>query len=89
MKLKYSELSIKNLKSFNQVDRTLIVKKLEYLKDNFTALKSSKKLRELKGTKHENQYRFTIARKIRAILVVENSELILLVLRVGLRKNIY
>lgn len=89
MKIRYSEQSVQDLKGFNAADKTLIVKKLHYLAENFEQLKQTKKIRELKGTKFENQYRFVIARKIRALFRVENDELILLILRIGLRKDIY
>ena len=89
MKIKYTEEAIRNIKSFNVVERQLITKKLHYLADNFQNLKLSKKVTELKGTEFEGQYRFVIARKIRAIFRIENGELILLILRIGQRKNIY
>ena len=89
MNIKYSEKSVKDLKSFSHPDRTLIVKKVHYLSDNFEALKKSKKVTQLKGSEFENQYRFVIAKKIRVLFRVENDEIILLVLRVGFRKSIY
>lgn len=89
MNIKYSEKSIKDLKSFSHPDRTLIVKKIHYLSDNFEVLKSSKKVTELKGSEFENQYRFVVAKKIRVLFRIENDEIILLVLRVGFRKSIY
>ncbi|MEA3331246.1 MAG: type II toxin-antitoxin system RelE/ParE family toxin [Campylobacterota bacterium] len=89
MNIKYSEKSVKDLKSFSHPDRTLIVKKIHYLADNFEVLKNSKKVTELKGSEFKNQYRFMVAKKIRLIFRVENSEIILLVLRVGFRKSIY
>ncbi|GAB4219123.1 MAG TPA: type II toxin-antitoxin system RelE/ParE family toxin [Spirochaetota bacterium] len=89
MKVKYSEQAVKDLETFNAVDRQLIVKKIHYLAENFQQLKKSKKVTQLKGTKYPDQYRYVIAKKIRAIFRVENNELILLVLRIGLRKNIY
>lgn len=67
----------------------LIVKKIHYLADNFEILKESKKVRELKGSQFDSQYRFTVARKIRILFRVEEDEIILLVLRIGFRKNIY
>ena len=89
MNIKYSEKSVKDLKSFSPPERTLIVKKLHYLAENFELLKESKKVRELKGSEFSNQYRFTVARKIRVLFRIENDEIILLVLRVGFRKDIY
>jgi len=89
MKIQYADTAVDNLKKFNSAERALIVKKIHYLADNFEALKTGKKLRELKGTEYKNQYRFTIARKIRAIFRVEDEKLILMVLRIGLRKDVY
>lgn len=89
MNIKYSEKSIKDLKTFSSPDRMLIVKKIHYLADNFEILKESKKVRELKGSQFDSQYRFTVARKIRILFRVEEDEIILLVLRIGFRKNIY
>ncbi|WP_051321469.1 type II toxin-antitoxin system RelE family toxin [Chrysiogenes arsenatis] len=89
MKIKYSEQALSDLKSFNQTDRQLIVNKIHYLRDNFTALAQSKKVTELKGTRFAGQYRFIVARKIRVLFRVQNNVMILLVLRVGLRKNAY
>lgn len=89
MNIKYSEKSIKDLKSFSHPDRTLIVKKIHYLAENFEILKDSKKVTELKGSEFENQYRFVVAKKIRVLFRIEDDEIILLVLRVGFRKSIY
>jgi len=89
LNIKYSEKSVKDLKTFSSPDRVLIVKKLHYLADNFEVLKKSKKVRELKGSEFKSQYRFTVARKIRVLFRIEDDEIILLVLRVGFRKSIY
>jgi len=89
VKVKYSDRAVKDLSGFNATDRTLIVTKIHYLADNFTSLKQSKKIRELKGTRYGGQYRYAIARKIRAIFRVEDDALVMLILRVGLRKDIY
>ncbi|MEA1955524.1 MAG: type II toxin-antitoxin system RelE/ParE family toxin [Campylobacterota bacterium] len=89
MNIKYSDKSVKDLKSFTHPDRVLIVKKIHYLAENFEDLKKSKKVTQLKGSEFENQYRFVVAKKIRVLFRVENDEIILLVLRVGFRKNIY
>jgi mRNA interferase RelE/StbE len=89
MKVKYSDQSVKDLKTFNSADRTLIAKKLHYLADNFEVLKASKKVRELKGSQFDGQYRYTIARKIRAIFRIDNGEIVMLVLRIGMRKDVY
>lgn len=89
MNIKYSEKSLKDLKSFSHPDRILIVKKIHYLAENFDALKISKKVTELKGSEFENQYRFVVAKKIRVLFRIEEDEIILLVLRVGFRKSIY
>lgn len=66
MKILYSQHSVKDLKEFNAPERILVAKKIEYLADNFEVLKVTKKIRELKGTQFEGQYRYTIARKIRS-----------------------
>lgn len=89
MNIKYSEKSVKDLKGFTHPDRTLIVKKLHYLAENFEILKESKKVRELKGSEFKDQYRFTVAKKIRVLFRVEDDNIILLVLRIGFRKDIY
>lgn len=89
MKIKYSEKSVKDLKKFTQPDRTLIVKKIHYLSDNFEALKKSKKVTQLKGCEFDKQYRFVVAKKIRVLFRIVDDEIILLVLRVGQRKSIY
>jgi len=89
LNIKYSEKSLKDLKSFSHPDRLLIVKKIHYLADNFEVLKSSKKVTELKGCKFKSQYRFIVAKKIRILFKTEDNDIILLILRVGFRKNIY
>jgi mRNA interferase RelE/StbE len=89
MQVLYSEQVSNDLAEFNQAERQLIAEKIEYLAANFDKLKFTKKAIDLKGTKHNNIYRFIIARKIRAIFKVENEKLVLLILRIGLRKNIY
>ena len=89
MNIKYSDKSVKDLKSFSHPDRVLIVKKIHYLADHFDLLKSSKKVTELKGSEFDSQYRFIVAKKIRVLFRIENDEIILLILRVGSRKNIY
>ena len=88
MRIEYTEIAIKDLLEFNEVDRRLIIKKIEYLAENFEILKKSKKVTELKG-KHKNKYRFVVARKIRVIFQIKNDKLIILILRVGKRKDIY
>ncbi|MBN2895372.1 MAG: type II toxin-antitoxin system RelE/ParE family toxin [Campylobacterales bacterium] len=89
MTIRYSEQAIKDLKAFNPAERVLIAQKIEYLSANLDILKRGKKVRELKGTRYEAQYRYTIARKIRAIFRIEGEEIILLVLRIGRRKEVY
>ena len=89
MKVKYANQAVSDLQNFNIADRTLIVKKIHYLADNFELLKQSKKVCELKGTRFPSQYRYTIARKIRAIFRIENNAIVLLILRVGRRKDVY
>ncbi len=87
-RLQLSDVAIEDLKSFNQAERILIGKKLRYLSENFDELKKTKKVTELKGTSYRH-YRFVIARKIRAIFEIENDKLILLVLKIGRRKDVY
>jgi mRNA interferase RelE/StbE len=89
LKVRYSDRAVKDLKDFNAVDRTLIATKIHYLADNFAQLTQSKKIRELKGTKYTGQYRYTIARKIRAIFRIEDDAIVMLILRLGRRKDIY
>jgi len=89
LKIEYSERSLKDLRSFPKPDRVLIVKKIHYLEENFELLKESKKVTQLKGCQYENQYRFVVARKIRVLFRIVDDKIILLVLRVGQRKNIY
>jgi mRNA interferase RelE/StbE len=88
MNIEYSEIAVKDLLEFNEIDRKLIVKKIEYLAENFEILKRGKKVTELKG-KHNGKYRFVAARKIRVIFQLKNDKLIILILRVGKRKDIY
>ena len=89
MKVKYANQAVNDLQCFNAADRTLIARKIHYLADNFEQIKQSKKVRELKGTKFSGQYRYTIARKIRAIFRIENNAIVLLILRIGHRRDIY
>lgn len=87
-KLLLTDTAVKNLKDFNHADGQLIAKKLRYLSENFQLLKQSKKITELKGTEYKH-YRFVIARRIRAIFEIKDDELILLVLKIGRRKDVY
>lgn len=87
-KLKLTDESIEHLKKFNHAEQQLIAKKLRYLEENFEALKTSKKVTQLKGTDY-NHYRYVIARRIRAVFEIDNGELILLVLKIGRRKDVY
>jgi len=89
VKVKYADQAFKDLKGFNAADRALIAKKIHYLADNLEQLKQTKKIRELKGTKYSGQYRYTIARKIRAIFRLEGDTVVMLILRIGRRKNVY
>jgi mRNA interferase RelE/StbE len=89
VKLIYSEEAVENLRRFDPVERQLIAKKLRYLAENFEALRRTKKVRELRGTHYPDQYRFVIARKIRAIFRVDGDRLVLLILRIGRRKDVY
>ena len=86
--LKLSATAVKNLKEFNHAEGQLIVKKLRYLSENFDTLKQSKKVTELKGTQYKH-YRFVIARRIRAIFEIKDEEIVLLVLKIGRRKDVY
>ena len=86
-KLKLTEIAEKDLKKFPSEEKVLIAKKLKYLAENFNSLKNTKKVRKLQG--YENYYRFVISKKIRAIFEVDGDELIILVLRIGKRKDIY
>ena len=87
-KLELTDVALKNLKAFNHAEQQLIAKKLRYLAENFDVLKQSKKITELKGTEYRH-YRFVIARKIRAIFEVQGETVVLLVLRIGRRKDVY
>lgn len=89
MKVKYSDQAVNDLKGFNAADRTLVAKKIHFLADNFQQLKQTKKVRELKGTKFSGQYRYTIARRIRAIFRLEDDAVVMLILRIGRRKDVY
>ena len=86
--LKLTDTAIASLKKFNHAEQQLIAKKLRYLSENFDALKTSKKVTELKGTDYKH-YRFVIARRIRAVFEIDNGKLMLLVLKIGRRKDIY
>ena len=87
-KLKLTDVAIKSLKKFNHAEQQMIAKKLRYLEENFVVLKDSKKVTELKGTNY-NHYRFVIARRIRAIFEIQNDKFVLLILKIGRRKDIY
>ncbi|RUM58713.1 MAG: plasmid stabilization protein [Persephonella sp.] len=82
-----SEVAEKNLKDFSPDERIFIAEKLKYLSENFEILKKSKKVKKLQG--YNNYYRFVISRKIRAIFEVQDDKLIILIIRIGKRKNIY
>lgn len=86
-KLKLTEIAEKDLKKFPSEEKVLIAKKLKYLAENFNSLQNTKKVRKLQG--YENYYRFVISKKIRAIFEVDGDELLILVLRIGKRKDIY
>ena len=88
MRLEFSEKSIDDLKSFSLDEKEFIFEKIKYLVKNYEILKNSKKITALKG-KHKGKYRFVIARKIRVIFQIKDNNLIILVLRVGRRKDIY
>ena len=86
-KLLFSEVAKKDLEKFTPDERVFIAEKLKYLSENFELLKKTKKVRKLKGS--NKFYRFVIARKIRAIFEVKDKKLIILILRVGKRKDVY
>ncbi|SNR68893.1 type II toxin-antitoxin system RelE family toxin [Desulfurobacterium atlanticum] len=86
-KLLFSEVAKKDLEKFTIDERIFIAEKLKYLAENFELLKQTKKVRKLKGS--GKFYRFVIARKIRAIFEVKNEEIVILMLRVGKRKDVY
>lgn len=87
-KLKLTDTAVQNLRDFNHAEAQIIAKKLRYLSENFELLEKSKKVTELKGTDYRH-YRFVIARRIRAIFEIKNDEMILLILKIGRRKDIY
>ena len=86
--LKFTDTAIQSLKQFNHAEQQIIAKKLRYLAENFDLLKERKKVTQLKGTSYKH-YRFVIARRIRAIFECQDGELVLLILKVGRRKDIY
>ncbi len=86
-KLLLSEVARKDLEKFAPDERVFIAEKLKYLSENFELLKKTKKVRKLKGS--DKFYRFIIARKIRAIFEINDRQLVILILRVGKRKNVY
>ena len=86
-KLKISEVAEKDLEKFSVDERVFIAEKLKYLAENFEVLKRTKKVKKLQG--YDRYYRYVISRKIRAIFEVEGNKLIILILRVGKRKDIY
>ncbi|NPA52537.1 MAG: type II toxin-antitoxin system RelE/ParE family toxin [Aquificae bacterium] len=86
-KLLFSEIAEKDLEKFSTDERIFIAQKLKYLAQNFDLLKKTKKVKKLQG--YERYYRYVISRKIRAILEVEGDKLVILILRVGKRKDIY
>ncbi len=86
-KLKISEVAEKDLEKFPVDERIFIAEKLKYLAENFEILKKTKKVKKLQG--YDRYYRYVISRKIRAIFEVEGNKLIILILRVGKRKDIY
>ena len=87
-RLRITATAKKGLQKFNHAEQQMIAKKLRYLAQNFSELKAGKKVTELKGTETKC-YRFFIARRIRAIFEVDGEELILLILKIGRRKDIY
>ncbi len=86
-KLLISEVAEKDLEKFSVDERIFIAEKLKYLAENFEVLKRTKKVKKLQG--YDKYYRYVISRKIRAIFETEDDKLIILILRVGKRKDIY
>ncbi len=86
-KLLISEVAEKDLEKFSVDEKVFIAEKLKYLSENFEVLKRTKKIKKLQG--YDKYYRYVISRKIRAIFEVEGDKLIILILRVGKRKDIY
>ncbi len=82
-----SEVAERNINEFSVDEKILIAEKLRYLAKNFELLKRTKKIRKLQG--YDNYYRFIISRKIRAIFEVDGTNITILILRIGKRKNIY
>ena len=88
MKIELTKRAIKDIASFDKPDRKIIIEKIEYLATHFDELKQRKKITELKG-KYKGSYRCVVARKIRIIFNVENEKLLILIVRVGKRKDVY
>ena len=86
-KLLISEIAEKDLEKFSVDERIFIAEKLKYLAENFEILRKTKKIKKLQG--YDKFYRFVISRRIRAIFEVEEDRLIILILRIGKRKDIY
>jgi mRNA interferase RelE/StbE len=86
--LKLSDGAIDNFKRFNPPEQKFIADKLRYLAQNFDQLKTTKKVTELKGTDYAH-YRYVIARRIRAVFEIKNDEVVLLVIKIGRRKDVY
>lgn len=86
-KLLISEVAEKDLEKFSVDERIFIAEKLKYLAENFEVLKRTKKIKKLQG--YDRYYIYVISRKIRAIFETEDNKLIILILRVGKRKDIY
>ncbi len=86
-KLLISEVAEKDLEKFSVDERIFIAEKLKYLAKSFEVLKRTKKVKKLQG--YDKYYRYVISRKIRAIFEVEGDKLIILILRIGKRRDIY
>lgn len=86
-KLLISEIAEKDLENFSNDEKVFIAEKLKYLAENFEILRKSKKVKKLQG--YDKYYRYVISQKIRAIFEVEGDRLIILILRIGRRKDIY
>jgi len=88
LKIELTKRALRDLAAFDKPDRRIIAQKLEFLAQHFDELKRSKKVTELKGS-HKGAYRYVVARKIRVIFALKEGKLVILVLRIGKRKDVY
>ncbi|CZE50835.1 type II toxin-antitoxin system RelE family toxin [Campylobacter geochelonis] len=87
MKLEFTELAVKNLTSFSKVDQKKIKNKLDYLTQNYDILKNTKNITALVNL--SNQYRYKISDSIRAIFMLEDGNITILILKIAHRKDVY